>query len=160
MASVTSRSSSIRLILAGFHNTTDMALHPFLEASWTLISRQYHFLELILLWFHGVVLPSSSMWTCDESKHLWSDTPSIKAMSMQSTSASLLGVNETPSALSSFWLGWQCLSSDHSEPWFELTEGHFFSILFLLLWLFLLDIVAFEILCFTSTAHLLNSTKQ
>ena len=68
--------SSIRSTrLAEFHNTAGMAWHPFLEASWTLISKQY----LILLQLHGVVLPSSSMWTCDESKHLGSDAPSIKA---------------------------------------------------------------------------------
>ena len=93
---------------------------------------QYCFLELIPLWFHSVALPSSFMQTGDELKHLGYDALSIKATSMQSTGDPLFGVDET-SALHSSWLSLECLSLDHSEPWFEPMEGHLFGVLFLLL---------------------------
>ena len=88
----TSRSSSIRsTMLAEFHNTADRALCPSLVASWTVTSKQYCLPELILSWFCRILLPISSMWTCDELKHLGSNTPSIKAALMQSISTSVWG---------------------------------------------------------------------
>ena len=119
--------------LAEFHNIANTAWHPSWEASCTLTSRQYHFWELTPSRFLSTILPSSVVWTGDESKHLGSDVPPIKATSMQSTGASLFGVDETPSASHSFWLGLEHCLSDHVKSQFKPAEGHLFGIPFLLL---------------------------
>ena len=112
-------SSMILTKLAEFHNVANMAQHPSREASCILTSRQYHFRELTLSWFLSAILPSSFVWTGDESKHLGSDAPPIKATLMQPTGASLFGVDETPSASCSSWLSLEHCSLDHAESWFK-----------------------------------------
>ena len=146
--------------LAEFHNAVDIAWCPFLEALWTLTSRQYCFWELALSQFLSTFLHSSVVWTGNESKHLRSDAPPIKAISMQSTGASLFGVDETPSTSCSSWLGSECHSLDCAESWFKPVEGHLFNIPFMLLWLLLLGIITVENFCSASTIHFLNFTKQ
>ena len=149
-ASVMSRSSSIRSTrLAELYSTEDMALHPFLEASWTSTSRQYHFPELILSRFCRILVPVPSMWTCDKSKHLGSDAIHQHF--------SVWGQQDSPT-LSSSWLGSECLSSHCSEPWFKPIEGLFqcplLASCFLLLSIGHCCIQDF--LCFASTIHLLD----
>ena len=158
-ASVTSKPSSmISTKLAEFHNVANTAWHPLLEAS--CIFRQYRFWELALSQFLSAILPSSVVWTGDESKHLGSDAPPIEATSMQSTGASPFGVDETPSASCSSWFGSECHSSDRAESQFEPVEGHLFSIPFLLLQLLLLGIAAFEKFLFGFDNTLTGFTKQ
>ena len=146
----------ISTMLAGFHSIAKTALHSLVEASCIFTSGQYCFWDLTLLQFLGATLPSSIMWMEDELKHLGSDATLIKAASMWSTSASLSGVKETLSTSCSSWLSLECHSWDCAKLWFKPVDGHLFGIPFLLLWLLLLGIPAFKIICSPSTIHLLD----
>ena len=115
-ASVTSRSSPIRsTTLVEFHNVARRARHPLLEASCLFTSGQYHLWDLASSRFLGVMPPNPVSWTEDGLKQLGFGVPSIEAMSVSSTSASLTGVDTIPSASRSSWLS--------SDPWIMLSYG-------------------------------------
>ena len=121
---MTSSSSPIRsTTFAEFHNAVQRAWHPLLEASCIFTSRQYHFQDLALSQFLGVMPPSPVSWMEDGLKHSGFGVPSIEATSVSSTSAALAGFDTIPFASRSSWLGLDHRPSDRAELRFKLVEG-------------------------------------
>ena len=128
-------------MLAGFHIDFNKALHPWWVASWMMVSKQYLLPESILSWFWSGLLTISLTCSCSWLMCSRLCMSPIRDALEWSTDASLLGMGDAALASSS-WL----FASEGPELSFDWAKDSLFGVLLLLLWLFLLGILAFKLM--------------